>query len=104
MEIFELPLQSYDQTFSVALGDTEYRLRLQWNRPMRAWLLSVFTAGGEEMIRGYALCTGTNVLHQYRYMGFSGTLLLAKESDTDGMPSRYDLGGESRLYYIPGDN
>lgn len=101
MAVFEVPVQSRPQTFTITLARQSYRCRLQWNVPADCWVLDFDDQYGEPILHGVPLVTGTDLLDGFEYLGFNGAMLVVTTaSDTDMPPGRWDLGERGHLYFL----
>lgn len=100
--MFEIPTQAGNQTFQIALGTTTYTLTITWRDPF-GYVLDIADALGNALITGLAMVTGTDLLSQYGYMLFGGTLTVVSDGpDPDVLPTYANLGTGSHLYWTPG--
>ncbi|MTC35812.1 hypothetical protein GKR67_14465 [Providencia alcalifaciens] len=96
--LIEIPVTSKNQEMDVTLGDKAYHLKLTHNE-FCGWMLDVYTISRELMVGGIPLLSGINVLEQYRYLGFNGSLSLICEND-EMETSFHELGKGNKLYYL----
>lgn len=93
---FEIPLSPIPQIFTISLGGQDYRFRLQYRE---GWMMDLDSADGRMLVAGAPLVAGTDLLGQYKHLGFEGELWVINASMSDEPPSYEGLGSESRLYW-----
>ena len=102
-DVFEVPLSPQAQTFNIALGGVTYQLTLFWRDAEEGgWFLDFATATGVPVLTGMPLVTGVDLLEQYAYLGFTGTLVVQTDHDPDALPTYENLGELSHLYFVVG--
>lgn len=98
---FTIPLQAQPQTFSIILSGVTYNFTLLYrNVDMGGWCLDIADANNVPIVQGIPLVTGANLLAQYTYLGFVGTLWVQTQSDPDAVPTFANLGTDGLLYYV----
>lgn len=101
---YEIPITpASNQTFAVTLGDTVYRLTLQWRAAIEAgWVLDIAAEDGTALASGIPLVTGADLLAQHRHLGIGGggALYVATDGDQDASPTFESLGATSHLYWV----
>lgn len=104
MAVFEVPLSPQAQVFNIDLTGTTYRLTLAWNTaPTGGWILDIADSGGNDIVLGIPLVTGANLLEQYDYLDFGGSLEVQTDYDLNAVPTFNNLGIQSHLYFITAD-
>lgn len=100
--VFEIPLTPTPQRFGITLGGVDYVLTVYWAAVEDGgWVLNIADASGRPIISGIKLVTGANLLAGYAYLGFTGTLAVQTDHDTDALPTFDNLGLTSHLYFVP---
>ena len=99
MTVYEIPLSPTPQTFQISLAGTVYTLTLYWADPF-GWFLNIADASGNPILNGVPLVTGADLLAQYAYLGFGGSLIVQTSHDTDAVPTFTNLGINSHLYFV----
>ncbi len=101
MTAYEIPLSPKPQTFAIQLAGVNYQLTLTWNDALICWVLDVADANNVPIVLGIPVITGLDLLAQYRYLGFGGSLVV----QTDGGQSMATLvDGNSNVPVVgPGD-
>ena len=94
MSAYTIPLTHEPQSFSIALGGTEYRLCIRWYEP-GGWLLDISSAADTPILAGVPLVTGCDLLAQYGYLGIGGALLVSG----DVPPTLDNLGTDVELVF-----
>lgn len=98
---FTIPLQPQPQTFSITLGGVSYNLTFKYqNVDMGGWCLDIADQNSVPIVQGIPLVTGANLLAQYAYLGFTGTLWVQTQSDPDAVPTFENLGTDGQVYYV----
>lgn len=101
--IYEIPLTPTPQRFGITLAQVEYVVTFYWAAaPGGGWTLDIADSAGRPMIGGIAVVTGANLLAGYEYLGFSGTLAVQTDHDTDAIPTFNNLGLTSHVLFVPG--
>lgn len=98
-----IPLQPFNQTFSVSLGGLVYILRVVWNNPNGTWSMDISDQSGNPLLQGVPLATGADLLGQFRYLGIGGAggQMVAQSSfDADVPPTYADLGNQGNLFFV----
>ena len=99
--IYEIPLQTGPQIFTVSLGQTIYTLTLLYrNHPLGGWVLDIGDINNNPILTGIPLVTGTNLLQQYGYLDFGGGLYVQTTDDPDAVPTFASLGGTGLIYWV----
>jgi len=105
MAIVEVPLSPQPQTFQIQLGQVTYNLTLAWNDDTagQCWVLDIADVNGSAIVSGIPLVTGSDLLSQYAYIGFSGALVVLTDGDATAVPTFKNLGINSHLYFVTPD-
>lgn len=80
MTAYEIPLSPNPQTFAIELGSTTYQMTVVWNPVLACWVLDIASEDNAPVVSGIPLVTGLDLLAQYEYLGFGGSLVV----QTDG--------------------
>lgn len=99
---YEIPLSPEPQSFTIQLAGVEYFLALAWNRAASCWMLDISDADRNPLLLGIPVITGLDLLRQYRYLGFGGSLIVQTDFDADAVPTFENLGTTGRLYFLVG--
>jgi hypothetical protein len=97
---YEVPLTAEPQKFSIALAGVNYQMILKWNVSANCWILDIYTEAGISMLTGIPLITGTDLLAQYRYLNFGGSLICESAFDINAVPTFENLGSTSHVYFV----
>jgi hypothetical protein len=100
MNALEIPLSPEPQNFGIQLGGTDYNLRLVWNTAALCWMLDIADTDRVPILCGLPVVTGLDLLDQYRYLGFPGSLIVQTDYDADAVPTFENLGLTGRIYFI----
>ena len=102
MNIYYVPLRDGPQSLSVALSGVVYQLRVRYCARVDLWVLDIADADGVSMVRNIPMVTGSDLLAQYRHLGFKGALVAQNPNDAEGdsPPGFNDL--EGALLYVTG--
>jgi len=99
MTKYEIPLISDPQTFEITLAGTPYSLEVRWNKITTNWTLDISDVNGSTILTGIALTTGVDLLAQYAYLNFGGSLTVETDGDLTAIPTLDNLGIHSHLYF-----
>lgn len=100
MSTYEIPLSPTPQKLSISLGGIQYRLTVQWNRVMTAWVLDIADVGGNDILTGLPIVPGVDMLGQFAYLGFGGMLIAQTDSISSIIPTFTSLGITGHLYWV----
>jgi len=75
-------------------------MSLKWFEAAKVWLVDLSDANGAPLILGIPLTTGSDLLEQYKHLGFVGGLWCSTDGDPDAQPTFQTLGVNSFLYYV----
>lgn len=99
--VYEVPLTPAAQKFEISLGGVFYQVTLFWREAdAGGWFLDFATSTGVPLLGGIPLVTGANLLAQYAYLGFVGSLVVQTDHDPDAEPTYVNLGLTSHLYFV----
>jgi len=93
-------LTSAQQQIQIAMGGVVYTLTVWWNTEADCWVLDIADQNGKNILTGLALVTGCDLLGQYAYLGFGGSLVCQTDFQTDAIPTYENLGSNSQLYFV----
>lgn len=99
---YTIPLIPTPQTLSIILGGTQYTLRVLWNSASSCWVLDIYDVSGNPVVLGIAIVTGADLLSQFEYLGFGGSLCAQTDFDTLAVPTFNNLGAGGNLYFVVG--
>ncbi len=97
--VYEIPLVAQAQQFSISLANVTYNINLYWNPAAVCWVLDFYDSNNNPVLRGVPLVTGVDLLAQYPYMRFGGTLTCATDHNADAVPTYSNIGTTSHLYF-----
>jgi hypothetical protein len=100
---YEIPLQSQNQQLTITMGGNVYTLQVSWNDASQAWVLDIGDVNNVPIIQGIPLVTGCDLLGQYEYLGIGGALEVQTDNNSNLMPTFYNLGSTSHLYFVVTD-
>lgn len=95
--MIEVNLTSKNQEFDIQLNKVNYRFKVTYME-FCGWVLDIKTSQGEVMLAGVPLVSGIDILQQYQYMGFNGSLFFVCEDMEDEL-SPNELGRKNKLYF-----
>ncbi len=98
--VYTIPLNGAPQQFTIALGTTVYTLLLFWNAVQQGWFLNIGDNNNNPIVSGIPLVTGADLLAQYEYLNFGGSLYVQTASDVDAIPTFTNLGTNSNLFFV----
>lgn len=94
MPAYEIPLTAEPQRFYIALAGVTYQLTITWNPTTLCWVLDIASEDGTAILLGIPIITGLDLLAQYGYLGFGGSLVV----QTDGSSSlTVEIDGNSTV-------
>lgn len=98
----EVPLiPSQPQRFTITLGGVSYNMRLTYDIAQDGcWMLDIGDADANLLVAGIPLVTGVDLLAQYAYMQFGGSLVCTTDRGAGEVPTFDGLGVTSHLYYV----
>lgn len=99
---YEIPLDPKPQSFTITLAGVEYLLSLGWNFFSNSWTLDIGSADGTPILAGIPLVSGANLLEQYDYLNFGGSLIVQSDSDLYAIPQYGTLGVTDHVYFLVG--
>jgi hypothetical protein len=99
LSIYGVPLQAKSQVLSITLSGVVYTLSVQYRNGL-GWILDIADSQGNAIVCGIPLITGADLLAQYDYLGFTGSLWVQTTSDPDAVPTFANLGTDGLLYYV----
>lgn len=101
--IVEIPLApSKPVDLHTTLDGVAYNLRLTFNIAQGGcWILDIGDAVGNMIVVGIPLVSGSDLLAQYRHLGFTGSLVVTTDRGAGEVPGFADLGRTAHLFYIP---
>jgi hypothetical protein len=98
---YTVPLQAQPQTLTVSFSGVTYNLTVQYrNTAMGGWVLDIADSNNNPIVQGIPLVTGANLLDQFAYLGFVGTLWVQTLDDPDAVPTFDNLGTDGLLWYV----
>lgn len=104
MAVFEIPLTPDPQRFDIQLAGITYRLTFYWNAaPEGGWTLNIADSNDVAIINGIPLVTGNDLLAQYAYLNFGGTLIATTDDAPLAPPTFTNLGQASHVYFTTPD-
>jgi hypothetical protein len=99
--VYEIPLIPAPQELQTSLNGLGYRLSITWNWIMQCWMLDIYDANLNPLLLGYAMVTGSDLLEQFAYLGFTGAFVVQSGPTTLAQPTFTNLGVQSHLFYVP---
>jgi hypothetical protein len=101
MATYEIPLTpSKPQSLTAALPGGTYRFAFRYlDCPEGGWIMDIADNIGNDLVNGYPLVTGEDLLGQFGYFGFLGKLYVLTPGFPAGVPTFDGLGVDSHLYY-----
>lgn len=101
--IFEIPLKPSTPTImNIVLGANEYNLRFTYNKARDgAWILDIADASFNLLLAGLPLVSGDDLFAPYRYLGFSGSMIVTTDRGTGEVPGFDDFGATAHLFFVP---
>lgn len=87
--------------FSTILAGVTYNMRLTYDVAQDGcWILDIGDADQNLLVSGIPLVTGVDLLAQYAYLGFGGSLIVTTDRGAGEVPTWDGLGVTSHLYFV----
>jgi len=114
MDVFEIPLNPFNERFQIRISGIEYGIRTLWNVPADCWMIDIYDAADVPILTGTPLVTGADLLAQYAYLHIGNDLqpgstdvqlvvvTTAIGRSPDEIPTQTNLGTDGKLYYVTG--
>ncbi|HEY8355732.1 MAG TPA: hypothetical protein VIK69_12050 [Methylophilaceae bacterium] len=100
-DYYRIPLTPTPQRFTIGLDGVDYIIHLNYrNVDEGGWTIDIHDIDDNPIVNGIPLVTGTNLLGQYRHLGFTGGLWVQTASDPDAVPTFVNLGVDAFLYWV----
>ena len=123
---YEIPLIASPQSFAISLAGTTYNMQLMFHEAnagvlgaptgadssnislvtdtndLDGWALDISDSTNVPIVCGIPLIPGIDLLYQYAYLGFGGSLVVAVDGDPNGVPDFAGLGTTGHLYFALG--
>jgi len=96
---FEIPLIASPQTLSIVLAGVPYQLRVVWNQANGSWVMDIADTNGVPILQGIPLVTGADLLEQFGYLNFGGSLIVQTDNAPNSVPTFKNLGDTGHLYF-----
>lgn len=100
MTVYKIPLTPKPQNFDITLGQTLYAVTMRWNTFANCWVLDFADDTGVGILSGVPMITGADLLEQYGYLDFGGSLYAQNDANPQQVPSYTDLGADSNVYFV----
>lgn len=100
---FIIPLRGTNELFAVALNGISYSMVVIWRDDpggQGGWMLDIYDSQNDPILQGIPFVTGADLLAQYEYLGFGGSLYVQNDLDTDATPTFTNLGTDCNLYWV----
>lgn len=100
MNVYEIPLAANNQRFNITLSGVTYIMTVKWCPPASCWVLDIADLSNIPIITGIPLITGTDLLEQFAYLGFVGSLIVQTDFEPNKVPDYVSLGTTGHLYFL----
>jgi hypothetical protein len=100
---YVLPLDGVNETFRINLSGVSYGFQVIWRDDpcgMGGWFIDISDPEANPLVQGIPLVTGIDLLAQYGYLGFTGSLYVLTAQDPMAPPTFDNLGTDSNLYWV----
>lgn len=99
---YEIPLKPSNPTiFEIDLDGVAYAMRMTYNEAQEGcWILDVADADRNLILAGVPMVSGVDLLAPYRYLGFTGSLLVTTDRGAGEVPKFDDFGAVAHLFYV----
>ena len=99
-DVFEIPLSSGAQKFSIRLGENTLQIRLVWREAEGGgWFIDLFDNEGLDLITGIPLRSGRNILEEHAHLGL-GALTVSLDGEPSRDPAYDEMGSKVQLYWM----
>lgn len=98
--VYEIPLISNAQSFSITLSNVDYNILIVWNDFAQAWVIDFNDANQVAILTGIPLVTGVDLLLPYTNLNFGGKLFAQTDHDLTTPPTFDNLGITGHLYWV----
>ena len=99
---FVIPFSHRFFFFFYTVWTVIYTLRTRWSDPSQCWLLDISDVDNSLIVGSIPMVTGADLLEQYRYLGFVGSLFAyTTQGPADTVPTLAGLGITSQVAYFP---
>ncbi|MBX6956720.1 hypothetical protein EX227_02800 [Providencia rettgeri] len=95
--MIDMNLLARSQEFDIQLSGVNYHLSVTYRGPA-GWTLDIMTQDKELILAGIPIVSGVDILEQYQYMGFKGSLFFVCEDMEDEL-SYEQFGVRNKLYF-----
>lgn len=101
MSIYQIPLSTGAQSFSIRLGEYNYRMTLIYrDADCGGWFLDMVRTDGSDALQGLPLVTGVNLLAQFGYKRMGGALWCELPKQVKNYEPTYaDMGQTLSLFW-----
>lgn len=96
----EIPLDPRPQSFTIQLNGVEYKVTAKWNFYADVWVVDIDSTSEVPILLGVPLVAGADLLQQFEYLGFGGSLVVQSDSDPYQNAGFETLGLTDHLYFI----
>lgn len=103
MSTYVVPLSGSNESFSITLNTVNYGFLVMWRDDpcgMGGWFIDISDSLGDPLVQGIPLITGADLLEQYGYLGFNGSLYVQTAQDPMAPPTFDNLGTDCQLYWV----
>ena len=97
---YEIPLTPEAQTFKINLAGKLYQINLWWNDISKNWNFDINDQDGNAIINSIPLIPGYNLLEQFDYLNFGGSLIAKTDGNIYQNPTYDNFGETSHIYFI----
>ena len=101
--VYLVPTSPSPQTFSITLAGVPYNLTVIYrNADQGGWVMDIADLNNNDLVCGIPLVVNTNLLAQYAYLGFGGSLTVNSVGgfDDTSVPLYPELGNTAQLYFV----
>lgn len=99
--VFQIPFSNTPQSFNISLRGRLLTLVNRWNFIDSTWRVDISDAiTFEDLILSIPLVTGINLLHQYKFVGLDGQIIVFTNSNIAAPPTYENLGVDSNVYFM----
>lgn len=99
-QTYEIPLSPEAQKFGIVLAAITYQMVVRYiDADMGGWVFDLSDSSDTPILQGIPLVTGENLLAQFDYLNFGGSMVVQTDHDLNAVPTYDNLGSTSHLYF-----
>ncbi|MGG6461393.1 phage baseplate plug family protein [Solilutibacter silvestris] len=100
MAVYEIPLTGVSQNLTVTLAGVAYQFTVTWRDYVSTYFLDIADGSGNTLVTGIALVPGSNLIGQFKPIGFGGMLKVVTPAGNAFPPNFGDFGSVAHLMFV----